>query len=759
MSDEPIGVRTEKLSLKGVLSYKNSNDEETGVLFRIPSYQRPYVWSNEDAIKLFEDIKNACFRNEMHYFIGTTLSSYVDGTEDKVPILELVDGQQRTTTLMLICLALKNANNAPDLLDLAVFRTEGKYKDTPRLQFEIREEVQQYFGAKADLPDYQEPSLERIENNPYLTQVASVFTVLEGQVDILVKAESESSGMSSELVSTQKLSAFIYEKVQWVNNIMPRDTDLNRLFATMNTAGVQLEQSDILKAKLLQHIGIESRPRYAAMWAACEHMENYFERNVWKAFPETNWNDWGERGERSKSRAVEPSDLAAFDERLTFKASERPLIDRNTGKTIAELQAHVERLNPEESSSNDKGGSKGSTGNLAGETGSCRSIVSFSLLLIHAYRIFLLENKSEEDIKKAVHSKYLLEIFEPLINLAKQPEPAEKEAKEQEVKAFFEMLWQTRYTFDRWVVKWVAAEGETEQRLRLKRQKIVSASKGSNRRIDRDDPTIDAMLMLQSVRYFTGDRNAQYWLTPFLAKLLRDKPENDEESLKILERIDNQMSLATVTRKDATFTLAREKGPELDTISWAEQKRYFHGSLGTGFQHYWFQKLEYILWKRFSQEIKAVESGESSDVSNLASVEHASWDGKAKEKFAKYRITSKNSVEHVHSQKEENKKILCDCALHAFGNLALLSPGENSSYSNQNVWKKFGDFDGKESFDSLKLRELFRLYNDEPKERTWTADKISKHQKLMLEALASHYGEGKNTSGFDWFCISCKRAF
>lgn len=64
--------------------------------------------------------------------------------------------------------------------------------------------------------------------------------------------------------------------------------DLNRLFATMNTAGIQLEQADILKAKLFKHIHTD-KAQYDAMWVACEHLENYFERNVRKVFPNADW--------------------------------------------------------------------------------------------------------------------------------------------------------------------------------------------------------------------------------------------------------------------------------------------------------------------------------------------------------------------------------------------------------------------------------------------------------------------------------------
>jgi hypothetical protein len=57
-------------------------------------------------------------------------------------------------------------------------------------------------------------------------------------------------------------------------------------------------------------------------------------------------------------------------------------------------------------------------------------------------------------------------------------------------------------------------------------------------------------------------------------------------------------------------------------------------------------------------------------------------------RFKKYRITAKNSVEHVYPQQEEYQRYLDKEILDSFGNLVLLSPGENSAYSNQAVGKK-----------------------------------------------------------------------
>ena len=99
--DKEQGVKTEILTLETVLN--------KGYQFSIPSYQRPYVWSDDDVLLLFNDITDACFAGDKNYFIGTVLSSLLEQNTHK--IYELIDGQQRTTTLMLIAIAFKTAGS------------------------------------------------------------------------------------------------------------------------------------------------------------------------------------------------------------------------------------------------------------------------------------------------------------------------------------------------------------------------------------------------------------------------------------------------------------------------------------------------------------------------------------------------------------------------------------------------------------------------------------------------------------------------
>jgi len=658
-----LSVQTELLTLSKIYT--------GGYQFSIPSYQRPYVWSDDDVLLLFNDVKEACKHDDKNYFIGTVLSSRIKSKTGA--IYELIDGQQRTTTLMLIAIAFKAAGINSKLNGLAVFKSEDG-NTMPRLQFAIRDLVQQFLGGLAGLKGYEKPTQEVIDNNDYLKQIGVALGVLSNHIEKLDEREAE------------KLGEYFYSNVQWVNNIVPAQMDLNRLFATMNTSGVQLEQADILKAKLFKHIKSDVA-QYDAMWVACEHMENYFERNVRKVFPDVEWN------------SIEPKDLATFDPELFYHPEQSSQNNEGIGFSIGELNQTLIKNNVPDNTT----AQTFETYDLDVETTYCRPIIKFPLFLIHAYRVYLaLNNKT--DIEPRLHSDRLLEIFNPLID-----------SSETEVKAFIEMLWQVRYQFDFWVIKWVERDDSSESQLSLTYQSR-SQSKGQYY-INRTPKDINALILLQSVRNFTGERSAQYWITPFIAKLIRKKisSKQENEALHLLEKIDNRMSLALCSQKDASFKQANLIKPK--RIQWEIQEKYFAEANGTGFEHYWFQKLEYLLWKEVNDSKSALNT---SDL----------------EKFKKYRITSKNSVEHVHPQNDEYKNHLPSKTLNAFGNLVLLSPGENSSYSNQDVDKKQIDFERKSHFDSLKLRDIFYKKGNRP----WDTSEIETHQKRMLKVLEIHYG-------------------
>ncbi len=68
-------------------------------IFRIPEYQRAYAWENKQLSDFIDDFKNQ--KVDKDYFFGTILFQEV-GKKGAYDIIEIVDGQQRITTLIIV---------------------------------------------------------------------------------------------------------------------------------------------------------------------------------------------------------------------------------------------------------------------------------------------------------------------------------------------------------------------------------------------------------------------------------------------------------------------------------------------------------------------------------------------------------------------------------------------------------------------------------------------------------------------------------
>ncbi|MDR1847640.1 MAG: DUF262 domain-containing HNH endonuclease family protein [Bacteroidales bacterium] len=756
--------------------------------FIIPPYQRPYVWGYEQINKLIDDFYGAFERKEDHYYVGTVLL-FEQKIGDKT-FYQLIDGQQRFTTLWLIAVSFKILLREHIRSGLENFLKIG---DELRIDFAIRKQIKAYMLSllEKQADDKNQYSDSDIESDEYLTHIAKAVTTIIGRIKILK--------------NRQEFSNFIYTKVHFVANTVPPDTDLNKLFATINNSGIQLEQSDILKSLLLKNIKTE-KTFYSRIWEACENMNNYFERNVKQLFPnEFDWaniknydelkeiqkddNRKDNKTEEKKENALTIACILKMDNRCNLKydlhkeliikklsieeitnisgkfygswigeqEAESVVLYRTSTDTI-KIQLHCfddryakgielefiqneqdidikilwakgnkrrndnnkiylgQDWNNTEIAQNfedipianykngkgygiyeiivnpDSGNDIDSYSSLKANNDNedishCRSIIKFPQLLLHTYRIFL-KQRNENDFDLPFHSKNLLQIFKPLTECNE----------EDRIKDFFKCLWTVRFVFDKYVVKWRAIEDDKEEELLL-----TSTSKSDNNfsRTNQTEPNETSML--QSMLYFTGNYNTQIWLTPYLKRLI-------DGEIDCLESIDNILSLSEKTDKETTFDLMDKDFKNDENFDF---ETYLNKSKGTSFKHYWFQKLEYILWKEFCNDVK--------------------W--KDKQQFKKYRISSKNSVEHVFPQNHEfGSKLIDEQHLNDFGNLALLNVSQNSSYSNQDVVKKKRDFESKPTFDSLKLALIY-----EKDVSNYNESAIENHRNEMINKIKEHY--------------------
>ncbi len=625
--------------------------------FIIPVYQRPYVWDDEEIKKLLGDILNI-FANQnsdlSNYFVGNT---YVIKSSNKIREnqYELIDGQQRFTTFWLIANAFKLLNIKTDITDYLEITYSNKTKDI-RFDFDIRIEVANYLKSLLDNNSYLKFS--DVSEKEFLKFIAKGIETIKHFITSEIKEEQRAD-----------FGNYIYKNVHFVFNIAPKNTDLNALFTALGTSGIQLQQSDILKARLLEKVNKSSRIKYSKIWDACEDMNNYFEKNVADVFNVERTN-------------IKPENFRFFD--TTFF-----IVNYNSNSSATNYQART----ISEIIENDEVDVKIDTTN-ADNSSKCRSIISFNILLIHTYRIFNLQ-KQRENFEHTIDPKILLSTIK--LNTFSTSEDTE---------TFFELLWKVRYTFDKHVVKWRMEEDDDNDEKLLLTDITTSRSYEKNY-FSRTNSTYSSLQMLQSVLYFTGGFTQQYWLTPFLYYLLETENLSSEQILAELEKIDNLMLPGD--KKEISLELIsqikRDEKIDLNTLNILNEPH------GTSFHHYWFYKLEYLLWK--------------------------TWD-KNDNKVKQFRITSKNSVEHVFSQNHEFGNKLENTKfdwLNSFGNLGLLSVGENSSYNNQDVRKKKVDFDNKQTYDSLKLAKIYSSQDI----NSWGIENIKKHQDEMITTIQHHY--------------------
>ena len=74
-------------------------------LLRIPDFQREYVWETDQAMQLLDDIAEACMSGRSTYFLGSLV---LVGSSESGATWDVIDGQQRITTLVLLLATLRD---------------------------------------------------------------------------------------------------------------------------------------------------------------------------------------------------------------------------------------------------------------------------------------------------------------------------------------------------------------------------------------------------------------------------------------------------------------------------------------------------------------------------------------------------------------------------------------------------------------------------------------------------------------------------
>ena len=666
---------------------------EKNICFNIPIYQRLYVWKELQVNKLLEDIFEAYSRNEDNYYLGGVVT-YSNGEK-----CDLIDGQQRFTTLWLICMVISS-------LEPNVCNEMKKFcgnKQELRIQFAIRPQITEFLMGRLE---------KATSGDKNINQVSDVTNMIDAIGNIETFCQNDKR--KEKLVG---FASFIMKNVILVRTEIPEETDLNKLFELINGRGQQLSQTDILKSHILNLIREETDKnedlliRYGQIWNACADMNEYVEHNIQQEDPSLTWKD--RLIYDKKTDSDEEGVIADFCNDFFDKYIQNPVKDDSIDQQESLFNIVKNALVEEVNKDNNVDGHTHTTINGR----EIRSIVSFQMLLLYTLRIFLIEKKLRLYGEKErydidfFNEKKLLKIFGPAVKQMKQDKSAHD---------FIKLLWMVRVLFDKNVVKWVKEDGETDDVLTLRALRISTDKRTGNIRVLRDSAnsgnnSITEMTQLQSILYFSQPRIYELWICPFLYySLTEDDPSDLLKYLKQLDnvllclRYENGQDMLWRTYNVMINGLGNYKGEEFYDYfcQLAEQED------GCNFSHYIFYKMEFILW----------------------------WNNKRKSTYPywnTYRLTSKNSVEHINPQTPKFNKSQISY-LNSFGNLVLVSREVNSSYSNKSFQEKKAQFidkrDNGHQIDSLKSDVIYST-----KVKEWGDDECKKHLQDMKDIAKEYF--------------------
>ena len=226
--------------------------------FRVPLYQRPYSWTNEEVDQLWEDLTS---HMDSEHFMG----SIVLNDEDKLKP-QVIDGQQRLTTLMMLMGFIRDEyeklgsqlQGRPQQLLTADAYTQGDGRFKIRLGEVNRSVFREFVLLPRGEQDRKELSekvtlpKDLVAKNEFLFSNAQRLRKL--LVDEYLK-DSQGPEREQRLIGLEtKLSQRLLFVVIRVGNV----DDAFLLFETLNDRGLQLGAADLVKSHLLSRIESEN---------------------------------------------------------------------------------------------------------------------------------------------------------------------------------------------------------------------------------------------------------------------------------------------------------------------------------------------------------------------------------------------------------------------------------------------------------------------------------------------------------------------
>lgn len=460
----------------------------------VPMYQRNYAWGEGEINQLIQDVLDYQHsKPDQTYYIGTlVVFERNDGS------FEVIDGQQRFTTLTLLTFALKRLYAAGKVT------VDMGWYTTPNLNFESRQKSSDTFACLI-----QGVALEHLKTDDYNLDVVNGFSLLE-------------KGLLALGDKLEGFCQYLYEKVEITRVSVPKDTDLNHYFEVMNNRGEQLEKHEVVKARLMSVLNeitdIDEREQsiqlLGKVWDATANMERYVQYgfNPDERHIVFGKDDWGQFTPTCYA------DLAASIGEVTTQKSKH---NQTISLTLNEILVKP----PQSTSSTD----------ITVTPERFNSVINFSNFLLHVLRVL-----TKQDV--ALDDKRLLEQFDAYLK-------ENGSNKINAVKDFVFALLKCKYLFDQYIIKREFSDGKDRWSLKklhfynAKSQSYINTFGGSEEQDNEDDfegINRQILMLLSALHVSTPTLVYKHWLNGALFHLFAMDEITPRLYLQKLEYLSRQ---------------------------------------------------------------------------------------------------------------------------------------------------------------------------------------------------------------------------
>jgi len=240
-------------------------------IFKIPIYQRPLSWERDNFDQLFEDVHDAVISKEKQYFLGSILLQEHEHDKNRFYI---VDGQQRISSLAILMAVIRDSTKNPKLkgnITSYLYQEEDEFKRIPAemrimpwqdLKDMFKKYIYESEGTKKFTDDFEQKLIKYNDTQDpkyHLYEAISIFSR---------KLEE----MLSEPKLMEEFVKYLLNNVYLVYIKTNSFASAFRLFNVLNTRGLPLNTSDLLKSENIGEIKDESlRLQYANIWREIEN--------------------------------------------------------------------------------------------------------------------------------------------------------------------------------------------------------------------------------------------------------------------------------------------------------------------------------------------------------------------------------------------------------------------------------------------------------------------------------------------------------